>query len=125
MTSTSIPRTVRLLLAVLIPGLDQLEQLVEPFVTLGQYAADGVAYPPLLHRVSYPVGWLVLHDRLVDGDSLLLGQLEVNEGTPTAIVSPGRIDGVRLTPADLSGERNQLLQVFLVAERFLLPLSDQ
>src|ERR1022692_1797497 len=119
-TSIGMPRTVRWPLAVFMPCFDQVEQLVEPVVIVGQHAADRSLNPSFLHRIADPAVRLGVQDSRVDlhGD-VIGGEAEVDERPPGSVVSPCWVDGVRLTIAELLGQGDQLLQVLPVLGRAL------
>ena len=121
----SIPRTVSVALAILIPRLYEVEQFVEMFIAAAYHVTEGALDLPFLHRVTDPAVELGLHDLTVYGYHQVLRHAEVDECPLRAGVGPCGVRRAGPARADLLGQRDQTLQVRLVVERFLLPLLDQ
>src|SRR5579875_1063745 len=117
MTSTSMPRTVRYALAVLMTRLHQVKEFVQLVEVSWQRLPDGVADEALLQRVTHPAVRLGMpHDGVDFNRQGFVRGEEVDEGTAGAVVSPVGVLGVRGLRAELLRRIEQLGEVCLVVE---------
>src|ERR1035441_4575261 len=122
----SIPRTVRVPLAVLIPCLDEFEEFIEPLEASPHNVADCLPDLSFLQPVADPAVELGMHHGVIDENrDLLIGPEEVNDRALAARGCPGRVGPSGVTGTDLSCERDQPFQILLVLKSLLLPSLDQ
>src|ERR1019366_2077055 len=108
--STSIPRTVRMALSVLIAGFDEVKQLVHPIEVVRYDVPQRVPEHPFLHRVADPTVRFRMDDRRVDDDRhIRIRPAKVHEGPPSAGIGPIGGGAVRLALAKPLGQIDQLL----------------
>src|SRR5579862_4051206 len=109
----SIPRTVRVALAVLIPRLYEVEQFVKIFVPAAYHVAEGTLDLPFLHRVTDPAVELGLHDLTVYRYHQVFRHTEVQQRPLGAGVGPCGVGRAGVLRTDLLSQRDQLLEVLL------------